>query len=307
MIEPRPDTLETLQPGVRRVLANNPSPMTYWGTNTYIVGQGRVAIIDPGPADPQHLAAIQSALSPKEAVSAIFVTHSHLDHCGLARPLAKATGAPIIAFGNSAAGRSAIMNKLANTHPNHFRTGVDIDFSPDETLTDGETYATADWSLNAIWTPGHFGNHMCFSMNDILFSGDHVMGWATTMVAPPDGDLTAFMASLDKLNRHKHRIYYPGHGRAVTAPTERNRWITSHRLSRKAEITTLLNHHPATIPEIAKAIYPDISATLMPAAEGTVFAHLIELTQNSKVQAHPQLGWDAVFHLQNAAPNKLEK
>lgn len=307
MIEKRPKVIETVAPGLRRVLAPNPSAMTYWGTNTYIVGEGRVGIIDPGPNDTTHLSAILSALKPGETVEAIFVTHSHLDHSALARPLSKATGAPVFAFGDSQSGRSAFMNAFAAANLTQTRRGVHTNFSPDELFSDGETFSSNDWSIIAIWTPGHFGNHLCFSWDNALFTGDHIMGWASTMVAPPDGDLNAFMSSLDRLSKRKDRIYYPGHGSAIEAPTERIRWIRQHRNARTVEIIEFLKRRPAKISELADFIYPDIPAAISPAAEATLLAHLIELTQKSIVSAQPIVNKEAIFRFQNNHISKLKK
>lgn len=307
MIEKRPKVIETPEPGLRRVLAPNPSAMTYWGTNTYIIGEGRVGIIDPGPDDPAHLSAILSTLDPDETVAAIFVTHSHLDHSALARPLSEATGAAVFAFGDSQSGRSEFMNAFSGVDQTHTRRGVHADFVPDEIFTDGEVYSVDGWSIAAIWTPGHFGNHLCFSWGDALFTGDHIMGWASTMVAPPDGDLTAFMTSLDTLSKRDDRIYYPGHGAAILSPFERTKWIRHHRNSRTAEIVAFLKRHPAKIPTLANSLYPDISTQMKPAAEATLLAHLIELTQKSIVSAQPYLSWDATFSLKYDRFAKLQK
>src|SRR5690606_22452615 len=171
--------------------------MTERGTNTYLLGEGAVSVIDPGPADPAHLAAIRAALAPGERIARIFVTHAHKDHSPLARPLAEATGAPVLAFGDARAGRSARMAALGDEVGGG--EGVDAGFAPDEILRDGARIEAGGRLLEAVHTPGHFGNHLCFRWGSALFSGDHVMGWAPSLVSPPDGDLTDFMASLDRL------------------------------------------------------------------------------------------------------------
>ncbi len=164
--------MQELEPGIRRILAPNPSPMTYWGTNTYVVGEGRVAVIDPGPADPVHLRAILNGLAPGETVSYILVTHAHLDHSPLARPLAEATGAPVLAFGDALAGRSQVMCALVEGGLRSGGEGVDAGFAPDICLADGEAVAGDGWRLTALWTPGHFANHLCFALEDALFTAD---------------------------------------------------------------------------------------------------------------------------------------
>ena len=286
---PRPGHVTRLEPGLRRVLAPNPSPMTHWGTNTYILGEGRVAVIDPGPADRSHLSAILDALSPGETVSHILVTHSHLDHSTLARPLADATGAPILAYGDSQAGRSPVMQQLAAKADIGGGEGVDAGFVPDEQLADGARIDGEEWSLTALWTPGHFGNHLCFASEDAVFTGDHVMGWASSLVSPPDGDLTAFMASTRRLAARNDRVFHPGHGAPVETPQARADWLIRHRTSREAAILSALGNRPETIPALARRVYHDTPPALLPAAERNLFAHLIDLNQRGIVQADPAL------------------
>ena len=204
--------------------------MTYWGTNTYVVGEGRVAVIDPGPADPAHLQAILDGLSKGEEVSHILVTHAHLDHSPLARPLSEATGAPVLAYGDALAGRSDVMAALVADGLTSGGEGVDAGFTPDETLTDGDMIQGDGWQLEALWTPGHFANHLCFALGDAVFTADHVMGWASSLVSPPDGDLTAFMASCRTLAARSGPRLLP------------RPWRPSHR-SRRAY--RLADHPPA--------------------------------------------------------------
>lgn len=290
-----------LEPGIRLLRAPNPSPLTADGTNTYIVGTGDVAIIDPGPwagaADDAHLAAILGALQPGERISHILVTHSHLDHSPLARPLSKATGALIHAFGPSDAGRSAMMQKLAQTGDLGGGEGTDHDFSPDVTLADGEIIEGGNWRIEALWTPGHFGNHLAFAAGDALFSGDLVMGWATTLVSPPDGDLTEFMASCRRLAKRRDRIFYPGHGAPIEAPQERTNWLIAHRQEREAQILGAMEQGIETIPEITRRVYTDIAPTLLPAAQRNVLAHLVDLVSTSRATSTGTLGPAARFRL----------
>ncbi len=295
MTENRTTTSERVEPGIRRILAANPSPMTHWGTNTYVVGEGRVAIIDPGPALPGHLNNILTSLNTGEKVEAIFVTHSHRDHSELSQPLAQATGAPILAFGDSNAGRSAFMKKLATQGNAGGGEGVDRDFRPNEPLSHQQTVNGTNWSITALWTPGHFGNHMCYAWNDVLFTGDHIMGWASSLISPPDGDLSAFMTSAEQIAIRSDRVFFPGHGAPIATPKMRTRWLIEHRKSREAEVMSVFKNGPATISHIADCIYPDLPPLLVPAAKRNIFAHLIVLVQNSRVIATPELTQNAFF------------
>ena len=288
---------EWLEPNLRRVLANNPSPMTYRGTNTYLLGKGDIAVIDPGPNTAEHLAAILAALEPDEAITHIFVTHSHIDHSPLAADLSKATGAPVLAFGDSLAGQSEIMRHLALNGLAGGGEGVDPDFAPDILLQDGETVSGASWALTAHHTPGHFGNHLSFEWDDALFSGDLVMGWASSLVSPPYGDLSDFMASCTRLAAQSWRVFHAGHWAPVTNPAERLAWLISHRQSREAQILAALRDGPATAKSLTAQIYSDTPAALLPAAERNVFAHLVDLKQKSQIAALPSLNITAQFSL----------
>ncbi|WP_246022515.1 MBL fold metallo-hydrolase [Pararhodobacter zhoushanensis] len=265
-----------LEPGLRLVLAPNPSPMTERGTNTYLLGEGAVTVIDPGPADPAHMAAIMGALAPKERITQILVTHAHKDHSPLARPLAEATGAPVMAFGDASAGRSARMAAL-NEEDIGGGEGVDAGFAPDEILADGVTFDVADRPMQAIHTPGHFGNHLSFRWGQALFSGDHVMGWAPSLVSPPDGDLTDFMASLDRLESLGALRYYPGHGAPIADGRARTRALRQHRLGRESSIRAAVAAGASTLNAVTAVVYTDIAPALLPAAARNVLAHLIDL------------------------------
>lgn len=286
---------EMLEPGLRRILAPNPSPMTFRGTNTYLLGDRALAVIDPGPDDPRHLAAILTAVGPRQHISHILVTHAHLDHSPLSRGLAAATGAPVLGFGPAMAGRSAVMTRLAATGLAGGGEGVDHGFVPDQVLADGDTVATEDWQVTALHTPGHFGNHLSFLWGDAVFSGDLVMGWATSLVSPPDGDLTDFMASCHRLAKYAPRVAHTGHGRAIADPAGRLRWLIDHRLGREAEILAALADGPATPADLAARIYTTTPPALIPAATRNVFAHLVDLHGKSRVTAEPALGTGARF------------
>lgn len=274
---------EQIEPGLRRVIAPNPSPMTLHGTNSYILGEGRVAVIDPGPDNDAHLAALLAALAPGERVSHILVTHAHLDHSPLARALADATGAPVLAYGDAQAGRSALMERLAATGELAGGEGVDTHFSPDICVADGEEINGDGWSLRALHTPGHFGNHLSFQWNDAVFSGDHVMGWASSLVSPPDGDMRAYMASLDRLSSRDARRLYPGHGAMVADAGSRIAELTMHRRNRETAIRTALGDGPADAATLAARIYTDTPPALLLAAERNVFAHLLDLFERNLV------------------------
>lgn len=271
-----------LERGIRRVMAPNPSPMTYHGTCTYLVGQADVAVIDPGPEDARHLDAILKSAGTAP-IRAILVTHSHKDHSPLARPLSDATGAPIYGAGPSDWGKSEVMRRLSADGSLGGGEGVDAEFAPDEQLREGCRVTGADWTLEVLETPGHMANHLSFVAGDALFSGDLVMGWATSLVSPPDGDMTAFYASLDKLAARRDRVYYPGHGEPVFDPLDRVKDLAAHRRAREAAILAQLSQGAATAQALARAIYTDIAADLLPMAERNVLAHLIDLAGRNMI------------------------
>ncbi len=298
---PTPGRPEPMGQAIRRILAPNPSAMTYRGTNTYLIGETDLAVIDPGPDDDRHLEAILAALHPGQRISHIFVTHAHLDHSPLAPRLAAHCNAPVYAYGDATAGRSAVMHQLHLSGTAEGGEGVDAGFAPDVTLADGQTLSGPDWQLTAHWTPGHFGNHLCFAMNDggndMIFTGDLVMGWASSLVSPPDGDLTDFMASCRKMQRLEAAVFHPGHGAPVTNPAKRLSWLISHRLMREAAILAQLGAGPATAAQLATAIYTDTPAALLPAASRNVLAHLIDLHGKNRVTTAHTISSRAQFSL----------
>lgn len=286
--------MDQLTPQIARILAPNPSPMTYTGTNTYLIGRRSLAVIDPGPVIDSHRQAIMEAIGGRR-VDAILVTHSHVDHSPMAGILAQDLAAPIMAYGDSSAGRSAVMNDLAAQGLAGGGEGVDADFAPDVVLADGDTITGDGWSLTALWTPGHFGNHMSFAMGDTLFSGDLVMDWASSLVSPPDGDLTDFMASLRRLQDMPWSQFLPGHGAPITAPADRLAWLIAHRESREAQLLAALSATPQSLTALTETVYTDIEPAMLPAAARNLFAHLVDLHGKHRVQAHPYLSVDALF------------
>lgn len=288
---------ETLEPGIQRIVAPNPSPMTWRGTNTYLLGQTDLAVIDPGPDDPRHLQAILGALGPGQRISHIFVTHAHVDHSPLSRTLSQATDAPILAFGDAQSGRSAVMQRLAAQGLAGGGEGVDAEFRPDQHLADGAFVTGPDWKVQALWTPGHFGNHLSFAFGDAVFCGDLVMSWASSLVSPPDGDLTDFMASCRRLKALGARVLYAGHGKPIEDPDARIDWLLDHRNAREAAILQALEQGPATAATLARHIYTETPPALLGAAERNVFAHLVDLTQQNRTSCEPELSATAVFGL----------
>ena len=260
--------LDELEPGVARVLAANPSAFTFTGTQTYLVGSDEVAVIDPGPDLPEHVDALIEAIGGRP-VAAIMCTHTHRDHSPAARPLADATGAPVIGCAPLA---------LETVGP-RADAAFDGDYRPDQVLEDGEWAEVDGRRLVAVATPGHTSNHLCFAdeASGALFTGDHVMGWSTTVVVPPDGDMAAYMASLDKLQRRDDRIYYPAHGPPVTNPRQHVRGFIGHRKQRERQILSLLEARGRAIPDIVAAAYSGLDPRLVTAAGGSVLAHLVDL------------------------------
>jgi glyoxylase-like metal-dependent hydrolase (beta-lactamase superfamily II) len=275
-----PDRVDDVMPGVRRVMADNPGPFTFKGTISYIIGKGRVAIVDPGPDDPRHIAALLDAVRG-ETVSHIFVTHTHRDHSPAVPAIKAATGATVYAEGPHRAARPLHIGEN-----NPLDASADRDFRPDVALKDGEIVTGDGWSIEAVTTPGHTANHMAYAFreNNTLFAGDHVMGWATTIVAPPDGAMSDYMASLHKLAKRTEKIYLPGHGPAITdAPRFVNYYIL-HRMAREDSILHRLSKGPSDIPSIVRASYIGIDPRLVGAAGLSVLAHLEDLVARGVVE-----------------------
>ena len=263
--------LEPVEEGIARVLAHNPSAFTYYGTQTYLLGTDAVAVIDPGPDLPEHVDALVAAIGGRPLV-AILCTHTHRDHSPASRALAERTGAPIIGCAPLAMEGTGL------------EAGFDADYSPDRVLADGEAIDLEGKPIAAVATPGHTSNHLCFAYQGALFSGDHVMGWSTTVVIPPDGEMAAYMASLDKLRRRADRIYYPAHGPAIDNPQQYVRHLIGHRMQREKQILRLLGERARDIPALVASAYPGLDARLIAAAGASVLAHLLDLERRGLVE-----------------------
>jgi glyoxylase-like metal-dependent hydrolase (beta-lactamase superfamily II) len=266
---------EAVEPLVRRVLAANPSAFTFTGTQTYLVGAGdTLAVIDPGPAEDTHIAALVAAIGGAK-VAAICCTHTHRDHSPAAAPLAALTGAPVI-------GCAPLV--LDDNGPRS-DAGFDTTYAPDRVLAEGESLAGPDWTLTALATPGHTSNHLCYALGQsgALFTGDHVMGWSTSVITPPDGDMAEYMASLDKLQTREDRVYYPAHGPQVDKPRQLVRGMIGHRRQRERQILKLLAEAAQPIAEMVPRMYKGVDQELWPAAGRSVRAHLIDLERRGMV------------------------
>ena len=279
-------------PGVRQIVAPNPSPMTGPGTNGYVIGTEIVALVDPGPDDDRHLDAWLRAIRG-EAVSHILVTHAHRDHSALAQRLAASVSAPVLAFGRWDEGRSETMRRLSGIGGGE---GTDDAFVPDARLADGDVLTGPNWRIEVLHTPGHFPGHLAFATEDCVLSGDHVLGWTSTLISPPDGDLRQFLASCDQLRAIATRPFLPGHGDLIGDPVARLDWVVAHRLERDDQIAQHLRESGASrVPAIVQRLYGDTPRALWPAAARSVLAHLIAMVEEGRVTAEPELRLDAVF------------
>jgi len=274
-----PDQVQEVAPGVRAIAADNPGPFTFKGTISYIVGSGQVAIIDPGPDDAAHVAALLDAVRG-ETVTHVFVTHTHRDHSPAAAKIKAATGAKVLAQGPHRLARPLHTGEMRRLD-----ASADVDFRPDVALADGETVSGRGWTLQAVTTPGHTANHMAFAFKeaDLLFAGDHVMAWSTTIVAPPDGAMSDYMTSLHKLARRSEPLYLSGHGAPVRDAPRYVQYLIRHRQAREASILHRLGKGKADIPTIVRAVYIGLDPRLVGAAALSVLAHLEELVARGAV------------------------
>ena len=289
--------LERVAPGIRRIVARNPGPFTYKGTGTYVVGEGEVAVIDPGPELAEHIAALRVSLAD-EQVTHILVTHTHRDHSPAAKALKEATGAPTYGFGPHAGGR--------RDEPG-IEEGGDWDFVPDIEVKDGDRIEGGakggKWRFEAVHTPGHTSNHLCFALPDagILFTGDHVMGWSTSVIAPPDGEMAAYMTSLDKLLLRRDAVYWPTHGPAIAEPERHVRAFVAHRREREAGIVDCHKSGCETIDAMVDRLYLGLSPALRRAAGRSVLAHLIDLIARDIVASDGPATVEAHYRLRHFA------
>ena len=281
---------DQVSPLIRRVIARNPSAFTFYGTGTYIVGQGEVAVIDPGPDVKEHLDALVAALG-RETVSYIVVTHTHRDHSPLAKDLKAATGAPTYGFGRHGSGRPEASGDVEE--------GADHDFDPDVRVRDGDVIEGAGWSLEAVHTPGHTSNHVCYQVREekALFCGDHVMGWSTTVISPPDGDMRAYLTSLEKLLPRDDELMWPTHGPAIRDPKPFVSALIGHRHDREAQILACLADGITTIPAMVAVMYVDVDKGLHGAAARSVLSHMIHLLETGRVRAEGAAALDKEYAL----------
>jgi len=279
--------IETLSPLIRRITANNPAPYTFKGTGTFIVGHGTVAVIDPGPDMPDHINAIMTSLKGEE-ISHILVTHNHKDHSPGSDLLSELSGAKIYAFD---------VGHQKYSEPD-LEEGLDKNFKPDVILNDGDFIEGESWTIEAVHTPGHLSNHLCFSLHQekALFTGDHVMGWSTTIVSPPDGNMQDYLNSLEKMMLRDDEIYYPTHGIPIEKPMKFIRQLFAHRLRRDKEIIRAMENGAHTVEDMLAKVYPKIKKELHVAASRTIFAHLIRLVDLGEVKCVGAVSESARYH-----------
>jgi glyoxylase-like metal-dependent hydrolase (beta-lactamase superfamily II) len=281
---------EQVAPGIRRIIARNPGPFTFTGTGVYIIGTGDVALIDPGPALPEHRAAIEAALAANnERISHIFVTHHHLDHTPLAHPLAQHYGCKVYGFG---------AQKFAPVEDDaRLEAGDDLGFQPDVIIEDEQIFDGGNWRIQALHTPGHTSNHVCYAFLDqnALFCGDHVMGWSTSVVSRPDGDMGDYLAQLRRIRDLNFKTLYPTHGTAIEDPHEFVTAYIDHRVDRENQIIQQLSHGPQSIMDIVKTLYTHIDKRLYPAAAHSVLSHLVHLVETGRASCDGVPGLRSVF------------
>ena len=271
-------SVSQIAPGIRRVIANNPGPFTFHDTGTYILGTGNVAVIDPGPDDEEHIGAILAALDG-ETISHILVTHTHMDHSPGCRPLQALTGAPTYAYGPHGAGKLEQGVQVEE--------GGDMDFAPDHLVKHGDVIRGGDWTVECVYTPGHTSNHMCFALQEqkALFTGDHVMGWSTSIISPPDGDMAAYMQSLELLLERDDAVYWPTHGPSIIDPKAHVRAYIAHRIEREEQILKCIDEGTHSIRDMVPLMYRDTPEFMYPAAARSVLAAMENLLRKNQVVA----------------------
>jgi glyoxylase-like metal-dependent hydrolase (beta-lactamase superfamily II) len=280
---------DRLSPLIRRVVANNPGPFTFLGTGTYIIGNGQVAVIDPGPDMDDHLEAILAATAG-ETITHILVTHNHADHSPLARPLAARTGATIYACANPGQPTESEVRMEA---------GDDRDFRPDIGVCDGGIIQGEDWTLEAIPTPGHTSNHICYALKEenALFSGDHIMGWSTTVISPPDGDMADYFASLDRIKARDFTTLWPTHGPPITDVAPFIQAYIDHRRAREAQILAAVERGHSRIKAMVPELYAAVDPRLHPAAAHSVMAHMVQMVRDGRLVTEGEPGLDSDYRL----------
>ena len=268
--------VDQVSPLIRRVICNNPGGFTFHGTGTYIIGQGEVAVIDPGPLDDDHIAALERAVQG-EPVTHILITHTHRDHSPAAAPFKKLTGAPTYGYGPHGGDRGGPK----------VEEGGDYEFVPDHVIKDGDVIEGKGWTFEAIHTPGHTSNHICFALREenAIFTGDHVMGWSTSVISPPDGNMSDYMSSLRKILTREEEIYWPTHGPAITGPKAHVEAFITHRSGREDAILECIRDGRNTIPAMVEVMYADVDKRLHRAAGRSVFAHLLHMAETGRVTA----------------------
>lgn len=310
--------VDELSPLIRRVVAENPNPFTFTGTGVYLVGRGSVAVIDPGPTLDEHLDAVLGALEPGESVTHLLVTHTHTDHTAAVQKVIDRTGATTYGYGPHGpvpdhdpldqvsfdeyftAGEKAQFDKQwADTPDELKREGPDVEFTPDVAVADGDLIAGPGWTVEVVHTPGHTSNHVCFALREekVLFTGDHVMGWSTSVISPPDGDLFDYLNSLRKLLERDDERYWPTHGPAIENPREYVQSFIDHRLSRERQIVDALATGPSTIKAIVPDMYADVDKRLWRAAANSVYSHLLALHREGRVSADGETSLTATWTL----------
>lgn len=289
--DPAYGTAVPVAAGVSRLTVNNPSAFTFHGTNTYLVGTETLAVIDPGPEDDAHFEALTRAIAGRP-VSHIFVTHTHRDHSPLTARLKQSTGAVVVAEGPHRPARPLRIGEI-----NPLDASGDLDFTPDVRLADGDVVQGDGWAIQGVFTPGHAANHMSFGLEGtgVLFSGDHVMAWSTSIVAPPDGSMSDYMASLDRLLSRDDRLYLPGHGGPLRKPLPFLRGLKAHRKMRERAILERLRGGDRTIPDMVRAIYRDTDPRLHGAAGLSVLAQIEDLVAKGAAVAETDVSIDGVF------------
>lgn len=280
--------VDQVTPLIRRVICNNPGGFTFHGTGTYIVGRGSVAVIDPGPLDDEHISALERAVDG-ETVTHILITHTHRDHSPAAAPFKRSTGAPTYGYGPHGGDRGGPK----------VEEGGDYEFRPDHEIKDGAIIEGDGWTFEAIHTPGHTSNHLCFALHEenAIFSGDHVMGWSTSVISPPDGDMAQYMNSLSKLLTRKEEIYWPTHGPPITAPKAHVEAFIAHRKGREDAILDCIRDGRTTITEMVEVMYADVDPRLHVAAGRSVLAHLVHMAETDRVICEGGPSQDGIFSL----------